>query len=260
MEDVTHDTAPATGPRQTDDEKTAGQPEAERATEERATEERATDERATEERADYRFSSGDEQDEAVVRIPALEDRDEVVVGGGTPADDPGDQRGQPWSTSPGAPGPEPKDEEPGAGYGEDAALGARVDPETDVEVGEPDRNPGPVEHSDDAPLLDDSAGTDEGDHDEGDGAQTAADAASGEGVVGGRRVSEFDEVVDGGYGIGSAATIADGAQPLGHAVKARRDGMTYVLPEAPGYDAVEPDLWFYNEESARRAGFAPEGE
>ncbi|EWT00443.1 hypothetical protein N865_15720 [Intrasporangium oryzae NRRL B-24470] len=249
MEDVTDDTARQTGPGETEE----------------TPEEPATEERATEERADYRFSSGDEQDEAVVTIPALEDRDEVVVGGGTPADDPGDQRGQPWSTSPGAPGPDPKDEEPGAGYGEDAALGARVDPETDVEVGDPTANPGPVEHSDDAPLLDDSAGTDEGDRDEGDREGSSAhnasgDAEAGDGTTGGRRVSEFDEVVDGGYGIGSAAPIADGAQPLGHAVKARRDGMTYVLPEAPGYDDVEPDLWFYNEESARRAGFTPEGE
>ena len=35
----------------------------------------------------------------------------------------------------------------------------------------------------------------------------------------GRRMSGFDEVVDGGFGLGSAAPIDDGAQPLGHDVK-----------------------------------------
>ena len=33
-----------------------------------------------------------------VSVPALEDTDDVLVGGGTPGDDPGDHRGQPWST------------------------------------------------------------------------------------------------------------------------------------------------------------------
>ena len=76
----------------------------------------------------------------------------------------------------------------------------------------------------------------------------------------GRRMSGFDEVVDGGFGLGSAAPIADGAQPLGHAVKGRREGTTFVGPDDPGYDDVEPDVWFYNEEAARRAGFRREGE
>ena len=33
-----------------------------------------------------------------VSVPALDDTDDVLVGGGTPGDDPGDHRGQPWST------------------------------------------------------------------------------------------------------------------------------------------------------------------
>ena len=73
-------------------------------------------------------------------------------------------------------------------------------------------------------------------------------------------MSGFDEVVDGGFGLGSAAPIADGAQPLGHAVKGRREGTTFVGPDDAGYDDVEPDVWFYNEEAARRAGFHREGE
>jgi len=73
----------------------------------------------------------------------------------------------------------------------------------------------------------------------------------------GRRISDLEEVSDGGFGMGSAAPIADGAQPLGHAVQAYRDTMTFRVPEAPGYDSREPDVWFFDEDSARRAGFTP---
>ncbi|MDN5791165.1 MAG: hypothetical protein L0H25_09905 [Micrococcales bacterium] len=71
----------------------------------------------------------------------------------------------------------------------------------------------------------------------------------------GREVSRFDEVRDGGYGPGSAAPIADGARPLDHPVKAWRDTMTYVLPGGAGYDGTAPDVWFFDEAAARRAGF-----
>ena len=49
-------------------------------------------------------------------------------------------------------------------------------------------------------------------------------------------------------------------QPLGHDVKASRDGSTFLNPGDEGYDDAEPDVWFYNEESARRAGFRKPGE
>ena len=39
---------------------------------------------------------------------------------------------------------------------------------------------------------------------------------------GGRRTSSLDEIRDGGYGVGSAAPIEDGAIPLGHRVKRGR--------------------------------------
>lgn len=70
-----------------------------------------------------------------------------------------------------------------------------------------------------------------------------------------RLVSRLDEVVDGGYGVGSAAPIADGAQPLGHPIKAWRDTMTYVLPGGRGYDDGEPDVWFHSEQAAQTAGY-----
>jgi hypothetical protein len=67
-------------------------------------------------------------------------------------------------------------------------------------------------------------------------------------------MSTFEEISDGGYGVGSAAPIADGAQPLGHSVMGFRESMTYV-PEGEGAHDVQPDVWFYDEEAARRAGF-----
>lgn len=71
----------------------------------------------------------------------------------------------------------------------------------------------------------------------------------------GRRTSEFWEVHDGGYGMGSAAPIQDGAIPLGHEIQAYHDTMTYRAPGMPGYDSVEPDVWFYNVEVAEQCGF-----
>lgn len=75
--------------------------------------------------------------------------------------------------------------------------------------------------------------------------------------AGGRRISSLEEVVDGGHGVGSAAPIEDGAQPLGHAIKGRRDRMTFSMPGSSGYDEVEPDVWFYSEQAARDAGYGP---
>ena len=70
-----------------------------------------------------------------------------------------------------------------------------------------------------------------------------------------RRLSELHEVVDGGFGIGSAKTIADGAQPLGHPIKANVDTKTYQDLHSPWYDVTEPDVWFLDAGFAERAGF-----
>ena len=75
----------------------------------------------------------------------------------------------------------------------------------------------------------------------------------------GRRVSEFDELRDGGFGVGSAAPLEDGAQPLDHAVQGYRDTMTFRSPGDAGYDSAEPDVWFYDEAAAERNGFRRSG-
>jgi hypothetical protein len=84
----------------------------------------------------------------------------------------------------------------------------------------------------------------------------APDTGSGGGESG-RRTSEVDEIRDGGYGVGSAAPFGDRAQPRDHPVQAYRDSMTYRTPGSAGYDSAEPDVWFYDEDAARRAGFTP---
>jgi hypothetical protein len=84
-----------------------------------------------------------------------------------------------------------------------------------------------------------------------------SDSGSAFGTLRERRISSYEEVRDGGYGMGSAATIKDGAQPLGHAIKGVRGSGTYLTPGSQGYDDAEPDVWFYDEQSARKAGYRP---
>ncbi|MDO5628102.1 MAG: hypothetical protein Q4G43_07255 [Mobilicoccus sp.] len=89
------------------------------------------------------------------------------------------------------------------------------------------------------------------DHDGGGDAQAASD---------GRRVSEYDEVRDGGYGVGSACPIDDGAMPLGHPVKAWNDTMSYVDSDHGRYADAEPHVWFTDADAAQRAGFHRAGD
>jgi hypothetical protein len=86
---------------------------------------------------------------------------------------------------------------------------------------------------------------------------TSAEQGSGDDqpTTGGRRTSELAEVRDGGYGVGSAAPLDDGALPLGHPVKAWEDTKTFVTPEHEKYHEAEPHVWFTDAEAAQRAGF-----
>lgn len=85
--------------------------------------------------------------------------------------------------------------------------------------------------------------------------EESVEADDGAGWV--RRISEMWEVRDGGFGVGSAAPLPDRGMPLGHAIQAYFDTRTYRVPGANGYDSVEPDVWFYDEDAARRSGFTP---
>lgn len=109
----------------------------------------------------------------------------------------------------------------------------------------------PAAGSDDAPATDDIA--------TGDAAteESATDgvATSGGEVPRGRRVSDFHEIRDGGFGVGSAAPLEDGAQPMDHPIAGYRDTMSFRTPDDAGYDDAEPDVWFYDEGAAERSGF-----
>jgi len=209
-----------------------------------------------------------------VEVPALAERDDVIADGGTPANDPGDHRGQAWATTPGDRG---LDDATDDGDAADEGLDVDMAPHShesdeDDELAEPASDDATesarggatdtawTDAPDSTPADDDRGEHDEHDDEEPRGAAPTDTAWSVDDSTSGRRMSSFDEVVDGGFGIGSAAPIADGAQPLGHAVKGRREGTTFLGPDDAGYDDVEPDVWFYNEEAARRAGFHREGE
>lgn len=162
-----------------------------------------------------------------------------------------------------------------AGHGAeagDASDRSRSDDDTDLDVDDGSAARDRADNSDDRA---DRADRDSTADDEAVGARVgggedheAHDTASGDeqGEVSsevnseGRRVSGFDEVSDGGYGLGSAASIADGAQPLGHPVKAWHDRKSFVGPDDEGYDGSEPDVWFYSADAARRAGFSGPGD
>ncbi|MDN5766763.1 MAG: hypothetical protein L0H96_06720 [Humibacillus sp.] len=246
-----------------------------------------------------------------VSVPALDDRDDVLVAGGPPDNDSGDHRGQPWATTPGEPGLDEGDEvADNTNEGFAAHTPSEAAPESDAdaaEQGSEQHDSGAPEaersdaaesetaapavatgastadsadHRSETDSVDDSStesagasldessteSTDEGANDE--GARDAepadaepADAEPADDQTGGqRRISSFDEVVDGGYGIGSARPIDDGAQPLAHEVKAWTDRKSFSAPGDEGYDGAEPDVWFYNEDAARRAGFSRDGD
>ena len=95
-----------------------------------------------------------------------------------------------------------------------------------------------------------------GDNSEGNDSDNDSDNDSG-GDGWSRRISGIEEISDGGYGVGSAAPLEDRAQPAGHPVQAYHDTNTFRVPGVDGYDSAEPDVWFYDEEAARRAGFTP---
>ena len=114
--------------------------------------------------------------------------------------------------------------------------------------------------TDDATASDDATGATASDDATGatasdDATDATASDDTGSTAAEGRRVSGFDELRDGGFGVGSAAPLDDGAQPLDHPVAAYRDTMTYRLPGDTGYESAEPHVWFYDEGAAERNGF-----
>ncbi|WP_438804118.1 channel accessory protein ArfC, sunset domain variant [Mycobacterium haemophilum] len=59
------------------------------------------------------------------------------------------------------------------------------------------------------------------------------------------------------FGPGSARARADGSGPAGWLVKGRSDTRLYYTPDDPTYDSAVAQVWFKDEESAKRAYFTP---
>ncbi len=221
-----------------------------------------------------------------VLVPALGERDDVLVAGGPPDNDPGDHRGQPWATTPGEPGLDEGDEvadntdegfaahtpseaAPESGSDTEASSAESAAPaqvtesamaDTDDDASDASEATSPAESpvaSAEKPAEEPVAEPVSAEPNQDTEADEASPAEAPTGAE--RRISGFDEVIDGGYGIGSACPLDDGAQPLAHPVKAWTDRKSFAAPGDEGYDGAEPDVWFYNEDAARRAGFGRDG-
>lgn len=59
------------------------------------------------------------------------------------------------------------------------------------------------------------------------------------------------------YGPGSMRANPDGSGPEDWPVKGRTDSRLFYTPEDPDYDSIEAQVWFENEEFAKRAFFTP---
>jgi len=75
----------------------------------------------------------------------------------------------------------------------------------------------------------------------------AATAAAG--------LMSVDDVPAGPYGKGSARAGDDGGGPAGWLIKGNADSMLYHPPDSPAYDQTIAEVWFFDEETARAAGF-----
>ena len=151
-----------------------------------------------------------------------------------------------------APSPESDDEDTEPEASTDAQPEASTDAQPEASTDEPEPDAASDEsEAGDQPAeehTEPEASTDEPEPEPQAGDQPAEVSAP-------RRVSDFHEIRDGGFGMGSAAPLDDGAQPLDHPVQAYRDTMTYRLPEDDGYADAVADVWFYDAGAAERSGF-----
>ena len=64
-----------------------------------------------------------------------------------------------------------------------------------------------------------------------------------------------DEVEAGPFGKGSAKAGPGGSGPAGWLIKGNADSMLYHPPDSPAYQQTIAEVWFFDEETARAAGF-----
>lgn len=93
------------------------------------------------------------------------------------------------------------------------------------------------------PLRDAADGDDGGLSSAGAVGVAGAAGAAGSGIAAGR------------FGEGSADAGSDGSGPDGWAVKGNANSMLFHTEDSPAYSRTKAEIWFRDEESARRAGF-----
>lgn len=78
---------------------------------------------------------------------------------------------------------------------------------------------------------------------------------SGAAEQAGEFVESIDAVPAGPYGRGSAKAGPGGTGPAGWLIKGNEDSMLYHSPASPSYKQTIAEMWFFDEESAKKAGF-----
>ena len=68
-------------------------------------------------------------------------------------------------------------------------------------------------------------------------------------------VARLADVPAGPYGKGSAKSGAGGSGPAGWLIKGNEDSMLYHPPDSPAYNETIAEVWFFDEETAKAAGF-----
>jgi len=82
-------------------------------------------------------------------------------------------------------------------------------------------------------------------------------AAAATVITGGESVeiASIADVPAGPYGSGSAKAGADGSGPAGWLIKGNADSMLFHGPDSPAYNQTIAEAWFFDEDTARAAGF-----
>lgn len=111
------------------------------------------------------------------------------------------------------------------------------------------------------PVIDTSAGTGGGadadtSSDGGADADAPSDGGSAAGVAGLAGAGAAGAAVaTGKFGKGSAEPNSDGSGPSGWAIKGNEDSMLFHTQDSPSYKRTRAEVWFEDEDTARKAGF-----
>jgi hypothetical protein len=69
------------------------------------------------------------------------------------------------------------------------------------------------------------------------------------------KFASIEDVAAGPYGKGSAKAGDGGSGPTGWLIKGNADSMLFHGPDSPAYEQTIAEVWFFDEDTARAAGF-----